>query len=320
MNRLATNRLSPLYSIAIVLIAIVALIYVVSILPIDALRDIQFRSVSIWVFLLVMLLHLIYLILSVEVWRRMLFAVIGYRSNFADAYLHMASVAAGKYVPGKVWGVVARTGQLHRAGVSTGMSIASTVIEQLLVFFGGGFVMICVAFFVFPEWSFEIFALGAVLLSGLAFLSRYVPEISTWAQRRLGASDRSLPVVSMGLRRWVQFSFLHAAVWLVSGATLCVIFFFLFDVAVTAQRVAALVLANTIGFIVGFLAIFAPGGIGVREATTVAVLTPFFSVGEALLAAVVLRALIVLFDGINCGILIVGEFRQTTTLTEQERN
>ena len=99
--------------------------------------------------------------------------------------------------------------------------------------------------------------------------------------------------------------------WVISGATLCVIYFSVFDATVTVEGVAALILANTIGFIVGFLALFAPGGIGVREATTVAILAPFLPLREALIAAVALRAWIVIFDGINCGIMLIAEMRNT---------
>ena len=79
-------------------------------------------------------------------------------------------------------------------------------------------------------------------------------------------------------------------------------------------KVGLLYAINTFGavlgtFIAGFVAVFAPGGIGVREAVTVLVLAPFLPVRELIVATVALRALIVFFDGINAVILLIGESR-----------
>ena len=315
MTRPPRNRLSPLYSIAMVLLALIALIYVVSALPVDELSEIQFRTLSLWTIPVVVLMHSAYLLLSAEVWRRLVFAVTGMHSRFSDAYLQMASVAAGKYVPGKIWGIVARTGQLQRIGVSAPMSAVSTVIEQLAVFVGGGIVVVGAALLAFPEYTSGIVVAGVALLFSLMVLPQYAPRIIGWVQRRRGGSERALPAVEGASRYWLQYSFAHVLLWLISGAILCVIYFSLFGAEVNVQSAAALILANTIGFIIGFLAVFAPAGLGVREATTVAVLAPFFPVREALIAAIALRAWIVLFDGINCGMMFIVELRRAARNT-----
>lgn len=310
------DRLSPLYSIAMVLLALVALIYAISALPVGKLSDIQFRNLSLWTIPVVVLMHSAYLFLSAEVWRRLVFAVTGVYSKFSDAYLQMASVAAGKYVPGKIWGIVARTGQLQRIGVSTHSSVVSSVIEQLAVLVGGGIVAVGAALLAFPQYASGIAVAGAALIFGLMFLPRFAPRIIVWVQRRAGGSNKAPPAVEGISRYWLQYSSAHLLLWLISGATLCVIYFSLFGGVVNAQGAAALILANTIGFIIGFLAVFAPGGLGVREATTVAVLAPFFPIREALIAAIALRALIVFFDGINCGIMIIAELRYSARSRE----
>ena len=79
----------------------------------------------------------------------------------------------------------------------------------------------------------------------------------------------------------------------------------------TAERIAALVLANTAGIVVGFFAFFVPAGIGVREAVATIVLGAFTPLREALLAAIAYRAWIVLFDGINAVFVLIREARGT---------
>jgi uncharacterized membrane protein YbhN (UPF0104 family) len=195
------------------------------------------------------------------------------------------------------------------------MSILASVIEQLAVLVGGGFVVVCMAFVVFPGHIPGIVLTGVAMLIGLVMLSRHLPEITRWVERRRGIEDVSSQVVDGGLWLWLKFSVAYAMLWLINGLMLCVIYFSIFDSAISAQKLAALILANTIGFIVGFLAVFAPGGIGVREAVTVAALSPFLPLREALIAAIALRAWMVLFDGLNCGVMIIAELRQAARNT-----
>ena len=152
MTRLSGNRLSPLISIAIVLLVLIAIIFLVSAIPVDALSEVRFRHLPMWTIPTLVLMHMAYLLLAAEVWRRLVFVVAGVRGTFADGYLQMVSAAIGKYVPGKIWGIVARTAQLHRVGVPAQMSIVSSVAEQLIVFLGGGIVALGAAFVAFPEY------------------------------------------------------------------------------------------------------------------------------------------------------------------------
>lgn len=310
MNALSNSRLAPLYSVGIVLLALTALVYVVMVLPADALGDVQFHSLPPWCIPTIAMMHMVFLIVSADVWRRLVHAITGTRIRFSEAYLQMASFAAGKYIPGKVWGIVARTAQLRRAAVSTRMSVLTSVVEQFAVLFSGGFVAVVAAALAFPDYLPAIALTGVAMLVGLILLSRHVPEIVKWVQRRRGIEVQHVPDIAGGLRLWLKLIVAYSMLWLITGMILSVIYFSLFDNTVSVGNLAALILANTIGFIVGFLAVFVPGGLGVREATTVAVLAPFFPIGEALIAAILLRALIVVFDGINFGIMILAELRQ----------
>jgi len=316
LNSLSNRRFAALYSIGIVLLALIALVYVVMALPAETLGDVQFHSLPPWCIPAITMMHVVFLILSADVWRRLLHAITGARIRFSEAYLQMVSLAAGKYIPGKVWGIVARTAQLRRAGVSARMSILTSVVEQSAVLFGGGFVAVFAAILVFPEYLPAIALAGVAMLVGLVMLSRHVPEIVKWVQRRRGIEVAPVPNIAGGRWLWLKLIVAYSILWLITGMILSVIYFSLFDVTVSVGNLAALILANTIGFIVGFLAVFAPGGLGVREATTVAVLAPFFPIREALIAAILLRALIVVFDGINLGLMVFAELRHAARNTK----
>lgn len=308
MTASGSSRLGPVGSIALVLLALVGLIFAVMALPLDALGELRLRQLSAGAVAAVVLLHVVYLALSAEVWRRMVRMVAGRTVAYVDAYLQMAAVAVGKYLPGKVWGFFARVAQLRRDNIPAQQSVAGSIVEQILVIAGGGIVIVGAALIAFAEYRVYACVLGVMLVAALVYVSRNVPTVLSWFGRGK-EKDRPVENARHSAPRLVAFSLAYAVLWLISGIILGIIYFATFSAAVTAEAVAAIVIANTVGFIAGFLAVFAPGGLGVREAATVLVLTPFLPVREVIVAAIALRALIVLFDGVNAVILLFGESR-----------
>lgn len=301
------------------LLALVALIYLVLGLPIASLGEVEFGNLSWWVIPTVMLFHLVYLLLSAEVWRRMMRMTANAQFSFLDAYLQMAAVAIGKYIPGKVWGFVARTGQLHRHNVPAHLSLMSTVLEQILVLVGSGVVVIVAGLIAFPEHAVAIGVLGLTMLIVLIVVSSNFPAITQWLRRKHANREMPEDIAGVGLSQILQYVAAYALLWLISGLILSIIYFSLSRNVATIDAIAVLVLANTLGFVVGFFAVFAPGGLGVREAATVAVLAPILPLREVIVATIVLRACIVLFDGINAVITLIGESRQAVK-TSSRRN
>jgi len=308
VNAEGGTRFAAVWSIGLVFLALVGLILVISALPLDALGELRLQSVAPRAMVVVVVLHLVYLLLSAEVWRRMVRMVTGTRVGYAEAYMQMTAVAVGKYFPGKIWGFIARIGQLQREKVAAHLTVTSSVIEQILVMAGGGIVITASGFFVFPNYQALILVLGSLIVAGLVFVSYNVPTIVRWLGRRHVQVEVSGDN-AFGPLQLLMFSLAYAALWLISGIILSIIYYSAFDAGFSMQGVAVIVLANTIGFIAGFLAVFAPGGLGVREATTVLVLAPFLPVRELIVATIALRALIVLFDGVNAVIMLAGESR-----------
>ena len=306
----SANRYAPLYTIGLILLAIVALVYVVASLSAESLGALRLRGISGWVLPAITALHMSFLLLSAEVWRRLVHALTKVQTAFTQAYLQMAVISVGKYVPGKIWGFVARAGQMHREQVPLQKSIASGVIEQILVLAGATIVATGAGVLAFPEFAWLAATVGLALLAGIIIATLNVSALVRWILRKRG---QELVADSLEDYHWLsllRFSIGYAILWLISGIILAIIYFALFDASVTPERIAALILANTIGFVAGFFALFAPGGLGVREAVTTAVLTPFLPLPEALLAAVAFRAWLVIFDGANALLLIVTESRR----------
>ncbi len=311
-----TSRYAPLYSIGLVLFAVAGLVYLIATLSVDSLGELRLQRLAWWIFPAITALHVLFLLLSAEVWRRVVRALTAVRTGFVQAYLQMAVIAVGKYVPGKIWGFIARAGQMYREQVPLHKSITSGVVEQILVLAGATIIAIGAGVVAFPEYVTLIAVVGMALLAGAVIATANVPSVTRWIMRRRGQGDALDGIDDYHWIGVLRFSAAYAVLWLISGMIFAIIYFALFDVAVTLERIAALVLANTIGIVAGFFALFAPGGLGVREAVTTAVLTPFLPMHEALLAAIAFRAWLVLFDGVNAVFLIASETRRVAESTE----
>jgi hypothetical protein len=165
----------------------------------------------------------------------------------------------GRYVPGKVWQIGAMGMMSQRAGISPVAAVGSSLVISIVNVLSG--IGVAVATGV-GSLDARGFAIPAVVLMAAGVIA--TPWILPWATR---AARRVL-------RREIPEPRLPAsAVWV--AAVGCTTAWFLYGAAFRLLHVALLgptgdlmrsTAAFTGSYIVGFLMLFAPGGIGVREA------------------------------------------------------
>jgi uncharacterized membrane protein YbhN (UPF0104 family) len=95
------------------------------------------------------------------------------------------------------------------------------------------------------------------------------------------------------------------------GLVFCGIFYSAFPMEVQTKLPMALVLANTVGVVAGFVAIFSPGGIGVREAISSAILAGFIPTADAVVLSLLFRLWTVVMEAIfgGFGLIIAARSR-----------
>lgn len=301
--------LKPLVSIGVVLLVVISLYFVVRALPLEMLGEIRPKRLALWTLPLIVFLQLVFLLVAAQIWRWIVRVLTGTTCTLWDSYMQLAVVTVGKYVPGKVWGFVARAGDMYRHKIPLHLSMMSSVIEQLLLMTGGLIVSVVAALIALPQYRVEIIIAGGLLsLVAIAVLLN-VPALTRWILRHRKAQEIPRKIPGYHVNSVFGFTLAYAALWVLSGTIFCIIYFSLFDAAVSVEIIAALTLANTLGIILGFFAFFAPGGIGIREAITTGVLAGFVPIREALLAAVCYRAWLILMDGLNAMLILVRETR-----------
>jgi len=193
----------------------------------------------------------------------------------------------GRYLPGKVWSIAGLAVLASRAGVKSWAATGSAVAMQALAV-GTGVGVVAVAA---PQTAspLQLALAGTIavvfvwLLVSPALVSRVVSVV--WPQTEFRPLDLRA-AMSAGLVTVLAWIAYGVAFWLLANGLFV-------DHALDVRSAIGVFAA---GYIVGLLAIFAPGGVGVREAVLVALLTPRIGPGEALALAVASRLLLTLCE------------------------
>jgi hypothetical protein len=176
----------------------------------------------------------------------------------------------GRYLPGKIWQIGAMGAMAREVGVSP-IAASGSAILGTLVNVVAGFVVALLGGRGLLERSSNghgTLAIAFVLVAAVALLAAPVllPRMTPWIGRMVGR-----PVTARLPTGAVVYALLgNLAAWLLYGAAFQLFMVGLLDGG--AGGYADYLAAYTISYLVGYLALFAPAGIGVREGAMVTVL------------------------------------------------
>ncbi len=252
----------------------------------------EFRSLHVsltphpgWIALSVLVVFLTYAI-QIASWRRLL-AGWAQRLPYGRAARIWLVVNLGRYVPGKVWSVAGLVVLAQRAGVEPWAAGASALAIQA-VGIGTAVALVAAA----TPGAASPLRLTAAALVSIATIAFLVWDRAAQRLVRLVGSNaqfRPLPIVAvaestgLSLLSWITYG---VAFWLLArGLGL--------PGALPIARAAGVF---ALGYILGLLALFAPGGVGVREVVLIGLLTPALGAGGAVALSVASRILLTLTE------------------------
>jgi len=236
--------------------------------------------------------------LQVESWRR----VLGgweQRLPYGAAARIWCLANLGRYVPGKVWAVAGLVVLAQRAGVAPGTAAASTVVVQAVGLATAVALVAATTPAAAAPLQLGLAALVAAATLGLLASPRAAERVTKLL--RLSTPWRPLPLPSV-----LQASMFTLGGWITHGSAFWMLAQGL-GVTGLAWPTAAGVFA--LGYILGLLALFAPGGIGVREAALVALLTPSIGAGAAVALSVASRILLTVTEAAAVLVVLLAERR-----------
>lgn len=239
-----------------------------------------------------------YYLVFVAGWMRIL-AAYDIRISYPVALqAEMLSMLA-KYVPGGVWTPAARVLALRRFGVrETPVVLASILLEAgLSALAGVGVFVIGLALIGGADAPLLPLAGFTVLIAVLLY-----PPVFAAVARRLLRPFGAEEVTPLPTRTAFELLAFYALTWPLGGLAL---FFLLRSVGGDPELIAIPFLggASAVGAIVAVLAVFAPSGLGVREASVYGLLLAIVAEGVALGAIVLNRLAITV---VEAGLLVVG--------------
>lgn len=246
-------------------------------------------------------------LLSLSLWR-LYAAGHGIRRSFVEALVDSGLLALGKYLPGKIWGLMAR-GTIGEDGVKVETRrVLVSVSEQLTLAVTG--ILLFLVLIAASRWSMSVAATvstgtSALVAAGiaLALVRRRFDRAGTG-----GVSTRS------SLGGCLLLTGGYGVLWLVS--TLPIVVLVHQSGHIGLGSMSALMTAFLGAMLAGWLALFAPGGIGVRESVFVLLAPPFLSWEEGLFWITAHRGLSLIFDlvyGLICLAFVAQRSRPAVT-------
>jgi glycosyltransferase 2 family protein len=251
----------------------------------------EFQRLSLPVLLLAFALCLCGILCSFMVWREML-ADLGSRLSIGGAWRINFIGQLGKYVPGSIWPVLAQSELGADQGVPRSRSALSVLLSYAVMTCSGAVVAMVTLPFATASSIAQYFWIIFLVPVAVVLLSPPVLNRLLHLVLRLSRQPPLEQSVSFkGLGRTIVWA---AAGWTFNGAMIYVL---MRQLAGHQQGTLLVSIGGySLSWVVGFVAVFAPAGAGVREAVMVAVLSTRTTPATALTVALVSRALGVVAD------------------------
>lgn len=233
-------------------------------------------------------------------WRRLLSRHTEVRLSLWESAIQMMSVLLGKYLPGKIWGMLARGARMAEMGIAKTDVLALSVLDQYYSVCCGGIVAVCLLLLWLggPVWLLLL----PVLVVGAGGVERMRQLAWSWVRR--WPKYQHLAELRVDWVESLQLQAGFAGVWILQSAAISLLHRAFFPSTLSAMDFIWLMASNIVGILVGFLALFAPGGIGVREVVATSMSATIMPWDEALALQLIARVWLVLHEVLVGGAIV----------------
>ncbi len=219
----------------------------------------------------------------------------GVNTGFKDAVISTGLPVFTKYIPGSIWSVIGGAEYVtSRHGISRQITFTASFGSQMLSLFTG-FVLALLSLLVLPramalKWGPIVGAL--VIVSALVLFSSHFRKLVNYTALKILKKNIDMPAASSA--SLIRLMPVYFFMWLLFS-----LFFYFYAQSVSLQTVPLFTAAGfPLAGVFGIVAVFAPGGLGVREGIMTFYLKALgFTIPEAASIALGSR-----------GVFIIGEF------------
>jgi len=211
-----------------------------------------------------------------------------------------------RYIPGAVWQFAGLAALASAEGASPVAASVGVLLEQVVLLSTGFALVLSVAPRFLARWTHGLgvgveLALAVLLIAALVVgLPRVLPRARAWAERVL---KRTVPLPTLPQGPFAVYVVRGALSWVIYGVA-----FWLFARALLGSHAPGAWLAATAyvaSYLVGLLAVIAPGGIVVREGALVLCLSSSIGAEPALILAVSSRLWLIALEVLAALVVVV---------------
>ena len=248
-------------------------------------------------FFLAVTLHLAFWTSAAWCWGRVVLFCNEIKLPLLVCFSHLALLTIGKYFPGKIWGMAARAALMKEQDINLSDALLATFQEQF-IFLHAAVVLSGIFFGILFKtgWAWGICLLAVISIPVGLLSQNYAVKLFNHFAPRLGLRGKLDNWRAVRADNYLALLTAYSIVWLLSGMAFACIYLTFFNSPMNLELLGALVLANTVGNTLGFLAFFAPGGVGVREAVASGILAGFIPLNDAIMLSLLFRLWVTLFE------------------------
>ena len=228
--------------------------------------------------------------------------LLGAHAPFGDAMVIWAHSYVLRYAPTGALAVVYRVRDRARLDATREQILAAEAYEHLGSMTAGAcaFVLGFAALGTGPPWLGIAVAVPIILLA-FAVRPRFLGSFAQTLLRRLG-----LDAPILRGRHLIAVVLMNLAAWIATGFGFLVVLNGLSDES--SPGVVWAVAIYSVGYMIGFIVPFLPGGLGAREGTLIAVLSPRYGAGAATGIALATRLAVTLGEALAVALIWIGYF------------
>ena len=227
-----------------------------------------------------------YYVSSTIPWKLILERLEGKNLSIKKGYKFWFLSQLGKYLPGKFWAILGRVYFCNEEGFSKSTTTASIIMEYILTVLAGVFVfLLSLAFMKIPSTVGHLYWLLLLIPVGLVSIHPFLfGKVFNFILKKLKRTEIQFDMSYLQIVSFVGF---YMILWFFCGLT-----FFLFVNSIHRvdwSNLIPIMGTFAIAWVIGFLSLITPGGLGVREGVLSILLANYMPVSMAIVVALLSR-------------------------------
>lgn len=214
--------------------------------------------------------------------------------TFMESNYMLSKGNLGKYIPGRVWQFVGRLYLFNHLGFSRTKIIMVAMLEQYFLLLSA-FIIFGISYLSFQNIFANSFLLDIkpLIIVGLiiAFLSLHPRSITLWNRIILKITKKEELQFFINTKDILLLMMIYLTYWVFIG--LSVLFLIKGGIEIPIKYIFLVISSNAIAYLIGYISIITPNGLGVREGVLTYLLEIFLMKGLGAIISILSRIMLI---------------------------